>query len=133
MISGCAAGWNAVVYEPRGLTGAEPRAQVEEIIKSKPGCIAHVEWSPGTLRVEAVCSRTEALQYVAHFNRIATIELKQHNKDGDLYLVALTHQNDESPPFYWQPRNLAEGQRLVDALNALRSPGAVAKPAGSEI
>ena len=133
LFSSCAAGWNAVAYEPRALVGADPRAQIEEIIKSKPGCIAHVEWLSATLRVEAVCDRAEALQYVAHFDRVATVELKQHNKVSEWYLVTVTHQNDASPPFYWQPRNLAEAQRLVDALDALRAPGPSAKPAGTDI
>jgi hypothetical protein len=71
------------------------------------------------MRVEARCAAT-TLQYVAHFDRVQRIELKQHNKDASWYLVALSH-TDGSAEFYWQPRNLDEAKHLADALNALKT------------
>ena len=120
LLSGCAAAWEAIEYAPAGLAGKDPRAEIESIVTSKPGCISRVAWGEKELRVEARCG-PETEQYVAHFDRVQRIEVKRHNKLSDTYLVALAH-NDGSAEFYWQPRNRDEATRLADALSALATP-----------
>jgi len=118
---GCAAHWVAIPYTPQKLAVGDPRAEIESIIMSKPGCVSKVAWAESELRVQAICSNAYAEQYVAHFDRVRDISVKQLSSNHDWYLVTLTH-TDGAADFFWQPRTLEEAKKLADALNSLATP-----------
>lgn len=115
-----------VAYTPQPSRISDPVAETRTIILSNTvdGCIAEPEFSERMLVVKFACSRGGVGNSVLRFDRVSSIDLQQYN---DWYRV-LVHQNGGAKDFAWTSKNLADMQRLADALTALSKPRGSHRP-----